>query len=226
MVRSGRLRKRGNSKERILEAAVSEFSQKGLDGARVDEIAAVSGVNKNMIYHHFNSKEQLFIAVLERVYETVRNRQQDLNIRGMSPEDGMRKLIEFTADVWIDMPEFTRLLSSENLHEARHVKQSDKIIGMYNPLIETIAGLLEKGEKTGAFRSGVDPVDLYISITSLSAYYVSHRHTFEAIFKTKLMTPERLKQRKEVICDMILRFLKSEGAGFEIAGQTRADGAH
>lgn len=213
MARAGKPRKRGDSKERILAAATTEFSQKGLDGARVDEIASLSGVNKNMIYHHFSSKEQLFIAVLEHVYETVRTRQQDLNIRGMNPEEGMRRLIEFTADVWIDMPEFTRLLSSENLHEARHVKQSDKIIGMYNPLLETITDLLDRGEKLGMFRSGIDPVDLYISITSLSAYYVSHRHTFEAIFNTKLMTPERLKQRKAVICDTILRFLKSDPNG-------------
>ncbi|MFC4350250.1 TetR/AcrR family transcriptional regulator [Fodinicurvata halophila] len=201
---------RGDSRELILQTAISEFASKGLDGARVDSIANAAGLNKNMIYHYFGSKEQLFIAALESVYQTVRDRQQDLSIRDMGPEEGMRRLIEFTADVWIEMPEFVRLLNSENLHEARHVKQSSKIISMYNPLMDTLRELLRKGEQEGVFRSDVDPVDLYISITALSAYYVSHRHTFEAIFQTPLMTPERLEQRKATICETILRFLKRD----------------
>lgn len=200
--------KRQNSRERILQAAIAEFSAKGLDGARVDRIAAISGANKNMIYHHFGSKENLFIAVLERVYETVRNRQQDLSIRGMEPAEGMRKLIEFTADVWITTPDFVRLLDSENLHEAKHVLKSDKIVGMYNPLQETISELLKKGQDSGSFSVDVDPMDLYISITALSAYYVSHRYTFEAIFQRPLMTPERIAARKAHIADVILRYLQ------------------
>lgn len=200
-------RKRKDSREKILRAATKEFAQKGIDGARVDSIAEASGVNKNMIYHYFGSKEGLFIVVLERMYETVRERQEDLSIRDLPPADGMRKLIELTADVWIEMPEFQMLLNSENLHKARHVRKSKKITNMYNPLMETIRELLNRGEKEGAFRSGIDPVDLYISITALSAYYVSRRHTFEAIFKTKLMTPERIRKRKETISDTILRYL-------------------
>src|SRR3546814_12032315 len=50
------------------------------------------------------------------------------------------------------IPEFNRLLASENLHEARHVKQSRKIIAMYNPLLETIDELLKRGKQVGVFR--------------------------------------------------------------------------
>jgi TetR/AcrR family transcriptional regulator len=196
------------SRQRILDAALHEFSTKGLDGARVDEIARASAVNKNMIYHYFKSKEQLFIAVLEGVYEAVRARQQDLVLRDLDPVSAMRRLIERTADIWIELPEFNRLLASENLHEARHVRQSSKIIGMYNPLIQSLRSILDRGVADGVFRSNIDPVDLYISITSLSAHYVAHRFTFEAIFKTKLMTPKKLQHRKEGIADMVLRYLQ------------------
>lgn len=196
------------SREQILEAALQEFSTKGLDGARVDEIARLSSVNKNMIYHYFQSKEQLFIAVLERVYETVRARQKDLVLRDLDPVSAMRRLVEHTADIWIEVPEFNRLLASENLHEARHVKQSQKILGMYNPLIVTIQGILERGVAEGVFRDDIDPVDLYISMTSLSAHYVAHRFTFEAIFNTKLMTKKKIQARKAVVADMILRYLR------------------
>ncbi|NYZ13704.1 TetR family transcriptional regulator [Azospirillum sp. RWY-5-1] len=197
------------TRERILVAATQEFADKGYDGARVDEIIRVSQVNKNSLYHYFGSKEQLFTAVLERVYENIRARQSDLSIRSMSPEEGMRTLVEFTARIWEEVPEYNRLLASENLHEARHVRQSERIVPMYNPLLATICELLKRGEEAGVFRGGIDPVDLYISITALSAHYISHRHTFEAIFKTELMTPARLEQRRRHAADMILRYLKA-----------------
>ena len=198
------------TQKKILAAAIREFADKGLDGARVDEIARRSGVNKHMLYHYFGNKEQLFTAVLERLYETIRNRQSDLSIRGMEPEQGMRRLVEFTGQVWMETPDFLRLLSSENLHEARHVRQSGKIVQKYNPLLETISELLDRGVKKGVFRKGIDPVDLYISISALTAHYVSNRHTFEAIFQTDLLTPKRWQQRLRHATDVILRYVRSD----------------
>lgn len=195
---------------KILAAALREFADKGFDGARIDEIAIRSGVNKNMLYHYFGNKEQLFTAVLERVYDTLRSRQSDLSIRGMEPEEGMRRLVEFTGKVWADSPDFLRLLSSENLHQARHVRQSNKIIRMYNPLLETINELLARGVEKGVFRKGVDPIDLYISISALSAHYVANRYTFEAIFDADLMAPKRVRQRLRHAADMILRYVRAD----------------
>jgi TetR/AcrR family transcriptional regulator len=199
-----------NSRERILKVATAVFSAQGIDGARVDDIADRAKINKNMIYHYFESKEGLFTAVLERVYETLRARQQDLNLRDMNPVEGMQRLIEFTADVWIEHPEYTHLLDNENLHEARHIRRSMKIMAMYDPLIETMKELVLRGGEEGVFRKDVDIIDLYISLSALSAYYVAHHYTFEAIFKTELMTPQRLSKRKRFIVDVILGYLTSE----------------
>jgi len=58
--------------EIILDAALREFADKGFDGARVDQIALLTGLNKNVLYHHFDSKDGLFAAVLERTYSTIR----------------------------------------------------------------------------------------------------------------------------------------------------------
>ena len=201
-------KKGASSHDRILQAALQEFANKGIDGARVDEIARVSGANKNMIYHYFKSKENLFTAVLERAYENVRSRQQDLSLRHLDPISAMRRLVEHTADIWIEVPEFNRLLASENLHRAKHVRRSKKIQSMYVPLIDTLKDILDRGVKDGVFRDGIDPVDLYISVTSLSAHYVAHHFTFDAIFKTNLMLPKKIEQRKSTICTMILRYLQ------------------
>lgn len=79
------------TREMILDGALA-FSEKGFDGARIDEIALRAGVNKNLLYHHYGSKDCLFAALLERTYETIRLRQNDLQLRGMAPVEAMRKL--------------------------------------------------------------------------------------------------------------------------------------
>ena len=59
------------TKQRILEAAEAEFSEKGIFGARIDSIAANAGVNKRMIYEYFLNKEGLYKTVLINVYNRI-----------------------------------------------------------------------------------------------------------------------------------------------------------
>ncbi|SEP41807.1 TetR/AcrR family transcriptional regulator [Propionispora vibrioides] len=70
------------TKERILEAAMEEFSSYGIAGARVDRIAKKANCNKNMIYIYFENKETLFTTVLQnnlqRVYEEITFTPDDL----------------------------------------------------------------------------------------------------------------------------------------------------
>lgn len=195
------------TQEMILDGALAEFSSKGFDGARIDEIALRAGVNKNLLYHHFGSKDGLFTALLERMYETIRQRQDDLQIRSLDPVEALRKLVIFTGSVWVQHPEFLRLLQSENLNGGRHVRASEKISNMYNPLLATINDILDRGVKQGRFRENLDPLDVYISITSLMAHYISNAHTFEAIFNRRLMTAERIKKRLEHAADVMERYV-------------------
>jgi TetR/AcrR family transcriptional regulator len=191
----------------ILDGALVEFSEKGFDGARIDEIALRAGVNKNLLYHHYGSKDGLFTALLERTYDTIRSRQNDLQLRGMDPVEGMRKLVIFTGRIWVQFPEFLRLLQSENLNGGRHVRGSSGIQQMYNPLLDTISELLERGSRMGVFRKNIDPIDLYISISALTAHYISNHHTFEALFGQRLLAPRRVKQRLDHAADMVERYL-------------------
>lgn len=191
----------------ILDGALAEFSEKGFDGARIDEIALRAGVNKNLLYHHYGSKDGLFSALLERTYATIRARQKDIQLRDMDPVKGMRKLVTFTGRIWIQYPEFLRLLQSENLNGGRHVRASTEIQRMYNPLLETINDLLQRGSRAGLFRKALDPIDVYISISALTAHYISNAHTFEAVFNQRLLTPQRLRQRLEHAAEMVLSYL-------------------
>ena len=192
----------------ILDAALQEFSAKTYDAARVDEIAELTGLNKNVLYHHFSSKDKLFAAVLQRTYNEIRKSHNEIKLRGMAPAAAMRKLVISTGRIWLRYPQFQQMIRCENLLEGRHVKNSDDLSHKYDPLLDSLREILQRGVDEGAFRQGVDPVDLYISISGLTAHYINHRYTLETIFHENLMSARRLKQRLEHAADMVLRYIE------------------
>src|SRR5436853_7875489 len=159
-----RSRDADRTQETILRAAMSEFSERGLGGARADRIADRAGINKKLIYYYFGNKEKLFLAVLETTYTDIRQAERALNLEALGPADAVRRLVNFTWQHFLDHPEFLSLLNSENLHRARHLKQSTRIREMHSPLAQLLGSVLERGRREGVFRGGVDPVQLYISI--------------------------------------------------------------
>src|SRR5690606_24255170 len=167
---SGTPRRRNAERTRatLLEIATEEFANKGYAGARVDEIVQRCGVTKNVLYHYFESKEQPFVEVMELAYERMRKRQNEWSFAELEPEEAIAKLTIYTFEHFRDEPQIIRLLNSENLYKAKHIKMSRKIPDLYNPLISAIKDVLAKGRAAGRFRDDVDLTDLYITISGLS----------------------------------------------------------
>jgi TetR/AcrR family transcriptional regulator len=199
------------TKNRILDVATKEFSSKGFDGARVDDIMRLSKVSKNLIYHYFSSKEQLFIAVLESAYRGLHEYQTTWPLDVSSPVDGIRKLVQSTFQYWRDSPEFIGLLNSENFHKGRHLRKSKLTKAGYSGLLGKIANLLKEGEKSGEFRRDVDPIELYISISALAYHYLSNRYTLSYLFDRKLSAESEMRARVAHIEDIILGYLQYRG---------------
>jgi AcrR family transcriptional regulator len=195
------------SQKDILKAALDEFAAHGLGGARMDRIAERAAVNKRLIYYYFDSKESLFLAVLEATYEGIRSEEQQLNLAQTEPIEAIRRLIAFTWNYYTAHPEFLTLLNSENLHRARHLKQSAKVRTMHSPLVQTIADVLERGHKLGLFRAGVDPVQLYISIAGLSYFYLGNSHTLSTIFDRDLLGAKAKLERLSHMTELVLGYL-------------------
>src|SRR6202790_310856 len=86
------------TQRKLLVAARREFAANGLAGARVDDIAARAGVNKQLVYHYFGDKDALYLAVLEWVYEEIRAQERKLNLEGLPPDRAIKKLIESSLD--------------------------------------------------------------------------------------------------------------------------------
>jgi AcrR family transcriptional regulator len=192
------------NRERILAAALAEFSRYGLGGARVDRIAARARANKRMLYYYFGSKDDLFLAVLEASYAQIRNAERSLHLDHLEPRAALERLVGFTWDYLIAHPEFMTLLNSENLHKGRHVAHSRRLRELHSPLVEMLRGILKRGEQRGLFRRGVDPAQLYISIAGEGYFYLSNRYTLSRIFGRDLMTKAALAARARHNRRMIL----------------------
>lgn len=192
----------------ILEVATAEFAAKGLAGARIDEIAARTATSKRMIYYYFGSKEGLYIAVLEHAYRRIRSIESDLHLEELSPEQALRTLVGFTYDYQLGNPDFVRLVMNENMHRGEFLAQSRTIQDLNTPAISALRSTYERGVAAGVFRPDVDAVDLHMSISALSFFNVSNRHTFSLIFKRDLDNPVAVAARRESIIDMVVRFLR------------------
>src|SRR2546430_14216420 len=105
----------------IMKVATQEFADKGLSGARIDEIAARTRTSKRMIYYYFGSKEGLYISVLEEAYRTIRNIERDVNVDHLSPEQALRELVGFTFDRHQQNPDFVRLVMDANLPSGKYI---------------------------------------------------------------------------------------------------------
>jgi len=202
-----RTRDADRTQQAILRAAMAEFADKGLGGARIDAIADRAGINKRLIYYYFDGKEPLFLAALEQTYADIRSAEQALHLESIEPVEAVRRLVAFTWRHYVEHPEFLNLLNSENLHRARHLKQSKRIREMNSPLIQTLADVLERGRSAGLFRGGIDPVQLYISIAGLSYFYLSNNPTLSTIFGRDLMSGKALAERLSHITEVVMGYV-------------------
>ena len=202
-----RTRDADRTQQSILRAAMAEFADKGLGGARIDAIAERAGINKRLIYYYFEGKDQLFLTVLEQTYDDIRSAEQALHLEAQDPVQAVRELVAFTWNHYVRHPEFLHLLNSENLHRARHLKQSSRIREMNSPLIQTLGEVLERGRREGVFRGGIDPVQLYISIAGLAYFYLSNSPTLSTIFGRDLMSAKAMAERLSHITEVVMGYV-------------------
>lgn len=157
-----------------------------------------------MIYHHFGSKEALYIAVLETVYDDLRSQERDLDLDALDPKAAMERLILFTFDHFRTHPTFVRLTSLENTNHGLFIRKSSIIQRTASPLISAIEVALRRGADTGVFRTGVDPLQLYVSITALACHHINNAHTLSFAFDTDLAQPDWIVARRAHVLQILM----------------------
>ncbi|AJX18118.1 TetR family transcriptional regulator [Burkholderia ubonensis] len=195
------------TRRRILMAAAEEFANGGLFGARVDQIARRAETNERMLYYYFGSKEQLFTAVLEHAFSALTEAERVLDLDGVAPVEAVTRLAHFVWDYYRDHPELLRLINNENLHEARYLHKSTRIREMISPIVTMLGNVLTRGQKAGLFRSDVDPLRFYVTLSGLGYYIVSNRFTLAATLGRDFSTPDERDEMVRMNTELLLAYL-------------------
>nr|WP_281417353.1 hypothetical protein [Plastoroseomonas hellenica] len=120
----------------------------------------------------------------------------------------MARLVRFNLRYTAAHPEFVALLNQENIHRAAYLQRSQQVQALYSPLLDALRGVLARGEVAGVFRTGVDPLQLYVTIVALGHFFIANRHTLSTIFGAGLDTEAALDAREAHCVDVVLSFLR------------------
>jgi len=194
-------------REDILRVAMQEFSENGLSGARIDEIAAKTKTSKRMIYYYFGDKEGLYTRVLEEAYRHVRGDEADLELDTLDPIEALDRLARFTFHHHRQNPAFIRMVMIENIHHGQYLERSQTIRELNRSAIEKLQSLLARGQQDGVFRADIDALELHWQISALSFFNVSNRATFSHIFGQSLWSDSTHDILSRHVATMVLRYV-------------------
>ena len=189
------------TRQKILDAAEQEFAQNGFSSATIDSIATSAGVNKQLIYAHFESKENLYSITLERVYSKLSEFEESLAELEFQSADAIRTIVEKYFSFLTSNPVFVRLMLWENLNGATHVK------GIHTNLFIGSEKLIASGIQKGIIRSDIDAYNTAMSINMFCFSAFSNVHTISALLGKDLSITEELKKRAEHITDIFTKYI-------------------
>ena len=186
------MKKSDNTRERILKAAIREFSRNGFNGARIDVIANKAAINKERIYAYFGGKSGLYKKVLLKVFSGIIEAEERLvSFPVDRPESLSQTLVDVYLDFLTEHPEFWRLLILENLDGG---KNAEALPCMSRPSFEHIQSVYRKGCGKGIFPSDVSFKSYLYSITALVFFAHSNRITLARTLGLDLNGPSGIKK--------------------------------
>ena len=197
------------TRQKILAAAEAAFAEKGLYGARIDEIAQSADANKRMIYAYYGSKELLYIAVLEEVYRRMAVQEKELLDRPMGCEEAVRAIIGHYFRFLRDNHTFVKMVLWENLNEATYFRQSQAQF-IKGTVLELLREKLKQGVREGIFFAGLDVDETVLSVNMFCFSYFSNQYTMAQIMKVDFQDPMVFQKRCDHVTDLLMTYLLQE----------------
>ncbi len=200
------MKKSDITKEKILVAAEAVFAKKGLYGARIDEITELAGVNPRMVYAHFNSKENLYIKVLDEVYSRLAQSEKELLDENKDCIEAVKSIVSHYFNFLNTNPSFVKMLMWENLNEGKYLEQSEAPSAK-GIAVELLRKVLAEGMEKGIFRSDLDLDEMIISINLFCFSYFSNIHTMTQIMNMELNRVDMVDRGCRHVTDIILNYI-------------------
>ena len=208
MVRAAkpRLGSRGRPEETraaILRAAVREFADKGMAGARTDSIARAAGVNKALLYYYFKDKERLYGAALDHVFSQLSGRLLEVLESALPPGEKIRAYVGAHFDFIAGHLTYRGLVQGEIVragHGSPHLQRVAK--RYFHPLFSRLGEVIGEGIAAGEFRP-VNPLHFVPSMVAVVVFYFTSAPVMQAVTGCDPLSPENLAEHRAAILDFI-----------------------
>jgi AcrR family transcriptional regulator len=206
-------RRTGNTKRdtisRLLEVAKIEFTQKGLDGARIDEIARLAGITKQLIYHYYGTKEELFTAIIEETAASAMKEFIVLELDHLPPADALRAFLFHIFDQYQRYPFLATSVVEENRQHGVHVSERNEFPHLTPLVWSKLERILERGSRSGDFRGGLDSSRLLATFTLLMGGCFIHGYCLSVMSHLDLTTASGKQVWREHAANFILSAVRN-----------------
>ena len=193
-----------NTLKRILAAARQAFSDKGLAGARIEDIAQDAGVTKQLIHHYYGTKEGLFVAVLDEASDLIMSELVGLEVDELTPIDALRRVLNH----FFDQYQEDRLMGSLALEGIRyhdaHQTPRNHFLELAPKLINKLDAILQRGAESGIFKQGIDARLFLATAALVTTGWFTNRYSTSALTGLETYSEEGLRVWREHSADFVL----------------------
>jgi TetR/AcrR family transcriptional regulator len=213
------------SRTRILEAAISEFSEHGLAGGRTEQIAAAAGVNKALLYYYFESKEKLYSAALELVASRVRDRSMAVFLREASPGERLMRAALEHFDRILTQREFQSLMQQEmmRLHKGEEGQLPILVKRIFAPMQTMFFSMVREGVESGELIE-VEPMQIILSALGSNVFYFLSAPVWRLVAPIEPFDPEVLQSRRVALVEFLGKAIfQDRQCGAALAAKVLAD---
>lgn len=196
-----------STEERILAAAKATFYQKGLKGARMQEIADKAGVNKAMLHYYFRSKQKLFDRVLSHGVRSITPQLMEVFLEDTELTTKIAHLVDITIDLFLEEPYLSNFIINEltNNPDKFFTSVLDYEEGLVGKVLPVINDQIHAGIEAGSIKSDLKPAELIVNILSLCLLPIMAQ---EVLQKALLLDDERMNRflvkRKQTVTQFVL----------------------
>ena len=192
------------SRASILRAAVREFAEHGIAGARTDAIAHAAGVNKALLYYYFKDKQTMYGAVLDQVFSGLKQRVFASLEGDATPREKILAYVGAYFDYIAANPLYPRLVQREMMRAGRGYSPNLQHIAKdyFLPIFSRLSSVLNEGIARGEFRP-VDPVHFIPTVVAIIVFYFSSAPVMQIVTRSNPLSPEKIAERRIFVLDFI-----------------------
>ena len=213
------------TRDRILDAALREFSSSGLAGARMDQIAAGASVNKALLYYYFDSKENLYAAALEMISAKIRDRSMSVFLLKVTPGERLLRTALDHFDRILSQGEFQSLMQQEmmRLHHGEGAALPILVKRVFAPLQAMYQAMMREGISSGELID-VDWMQIHLAALGANVFYFLAAPVWKLIMPFDPFAPDVLAARRRAVVEFLGQAVFIDRKhGAELAARVIAD---